>query len=40
MARKRKKMSRKRSRREFSSKASRVHKRNVHIGPMRGGIRL
>ena len=37
---KRKKMSRAKSRREFRSKASRVHKRNVVVGPMRGGIRL
>ena len=38
--RNRKKMSRKRSRKSFSRKASRTHKRNIVIGPMRGGIRL
>ena len=35
----RKKMSRKRSRRNFSNSA-RVHKKNTNSNPMRGGIRL
>ncbi len=39
---KRHKMSRKASKKDFSSKASRVHVKNLQrvVGPMRGGIRL
>lgn len=37
---KRHKLSRKGSRKLFSKTASRVHGRNVHNNPMRGGIRL
>ena len=40
MARKRKKMSRKSSRRQFTRTAGRTHKRNISGAPMRGGIRL
>ena len=40
MAKRRKKMTRKASRRQFTKTASRTHKRNVQTGPMRGGIRL
>lgn len=43
MARMRKKMGRKKSRRDFRKKADRIHKKNVDAGPrhtMRGGIRL
>ncbi len=39
MARRRK-MSRKKSRRSFTKGATRVHRKNVRSGPMRGGIRL
>lgn len=37
---KRRKMSRKASRKQFQSTASRTHVKNVRGGPMRGGIRL
>ena len=37
---KRKKMSRKASRKDFRRKASMTHKRNVSARPMRGGICL
>lgn len=37
---KRQKMSRKSSRKLFRRTASRTHKKNVGIRPMRGGIRL
>lgn len=37
---KRHKMSRKASNRQFSSTASRTHKKNVSGAPLRGGIRL
>ncbi len=39
MARRRK-MSRKKSRRQFTKGATRVHRRNFGGRPMRGGIRL
>ncbi len=39
MARRRK-MSRKKSKRQFTKGATRVHRRNVGGRPMRGGIRL
>lgn len=39
MARKRKKMSRRKSRRDFSRKSG-VHAKNLRDAPMRGGIRL
>lgn len=37
---KRKKMGHKRSKRLFSKTARRVHKKNTHANPMRGGFRL
>lgn len=37
---KRKRLSRRHSRKLFSKTARRVHKRNVHSHPMRGGIRF
>lgn len=37
---KRFKLSRRKSKRLFQKTAKRVHKRNVHLNPMRGGIRL
>lgn len=37
---KRRKMSRKASRRQFSATAARTHVKNIKGGPMRGGIRL
>lgn len=37
---KRKRLSRKRSKKMFSRSASRTHKRNLSGSPMRGGIRL
>lgn len=37
---KRRPMSRKKSRRQFSQTASLTHKKNIQSGPMRGGIRL
>jgi len=37
---KRHKMGRKASRKDFTRKADRIHKKNVVAGPMRGGIRL
>jgi len=40
MSRFRRKMSKRRSRREFSRKASRIHKKNTSTNIMRGGIRL
>ena len=40
MARKRKRMSRRSSRRQFSSRAGRTHVKNLKGAPMRGGIRL
>ncbi len=36
----RKKMTRRKSKRNFSKYASRTHKKNVSSRPMRGGIRL
>lgn len=36
---KRRRMSRGKSRREFSRKAGRTHKKNLAMAPMRGGIR-
>lgn len=39
MARKRFKMGRRSSRRDFTRKAA-AHPRNFRVGPMRGGIRL
>lgn len=39
MARRRRKMARRKSKRVFTKYASRTHKRNV-AAPMRGGIRL
>lgn len=38
--RRRHRMSRRHSKRLFSRTASRSHKRNYAVGPMRGGIRL
>ena len=38
--RKRHKIGRKHSKKLFSKTASRVHHRNVHHNPMRGGIRF
>lgn len=38
--RKRHKLGRKHSRKLFTKTAKRVHKRNVHAHPMRGGIRF
>lgn len=38
--RKRHKLSRRHSKKLFSKTARRVHSRNVHHNPMRGGIRL
>jgi len=38
--RKRHKLTRRHSKKLFTKTASRTHKRNVHINPMRGGIRL
>lgn len=40
MAKKRKKMSRKKSRRDFTRKGVKVHPKNLRAVPMRGGIRL
>lgn len=40
MARKRRKMGKKRSRKDFSKKAARTHYKNLAPEPMRGGIRL
>lgn len=40
MARKRKKLSRRASKRSFRKGASRTHKKNISPRPMRGGIRL
>lgn len=40
MSRKRSKMSKKSSKRLFSSTAQYVHPKNVHSTPMRGGFRL
>ncbi len=39
MARRRK-MSKRKSKRSFTKGATRMHRRNVISGPMRGGIRL
>lgn len=38
--RKRHKLGRRHSRRVFSKSAGRTHRRNVHVHPMRGGIRF
>lgn len=40
MAYRRKKMNRRKSRKLFSRTARRTHKKNLSVGPMRGGIRL
>lgn len=40
MFKKRFKVSKRRSKRLFTKTARRVHKKNVHLNPMRGGIRL
>ena len=40
MAKRRVKMSKKRSRKQFRKTASKTHKKNVSAMPMRGGIRL
>ncbi len=40
MAFKRKKFSKKKSKRNFTKGATRVHRRNISGRPMRGGIRL
>jgi len=37
---KRKKMSRDKSRRQFSTTAAKTHVKNLRASPMRGGIRL
>ncbi len=37
---KRRRMSRKSSRKNFRKTAGRTHKKNLRVGPMRGGIRL
>lgn len=36
----RKKLTKRRSKRLFTKTAKRVHKRNMHASPMRGGFRL
>lgn len=36
----RKKMTRKGSRKSFRKGAVRIHKKNMKVGPLRGGIRL
>ena len=36
----RKKMSKRRSKRDFRKHGSKTHKKNLRAGPMRGGIRL
>lgn len=38
--RKRHKLNRRHSRKVFSKSARRTHSRNVHVNPMRGGIRF
>ena len=40
MAKYRKRMSSKKSKKLFSKTGARTHKKNVYAGPMRGGIRL
>jgi len=40
MAFRRRKMNRRKSKRQFTKGATRVHRRNVSGRPMRGGIRL
>ncbi len=40
MAGRRNRMSRRKSKRQFTKGATRVHRKNMRSGPMRGGIRL